>query len=185
MSAKWAEKLTRWRPYESEDRIYDLSHVHPFRYTLTLAAMPNHAAREVEVRIGFSSHTFTVGCEPPDVAHLHYSRPNDPRKFCPERYELSKRLQDIMRNLEHRKCFFTNYKNYFVVELPETLAAGFEYWVFFDVRNVGERDAVLIFVESAYVGDATKTPYRSRREKVGFKVLVNKALQNQRPKPPP
>ncbi len=185
MSANWAEKLTRWRPHESEDRVYDLSHVHPFRYSLTLAAMPNHPAREVEVRVGFSAHTFTVGCQPPEVAHPHYSRPQDPRKFCPVRYELSRQLPDIMRNLEQRKCFFTNYKNYFVVEMPDALPRGLEYWVFFDVRHAGERGAVLIFVESAYAGDATKTPYRSRREKVGFKVLVNKALQGERPKPPP
>src|SRR5262245_36290407 len=124
MSAKWAEKLTRWRPYTIEGRTYDLSHVHPFRYLLRLAETPNHSGREVEIRVGFSAHTFTIGCHAGDVPHEHYSRPNDPRSFCPKRYELSKRLPDLVRSLEKRKCFFTNHKNYFVVDLPEALAAG-------------------------------------------------------------
>ena len=39
-----------------------------------------------------------------------------------------------------RKCFFTDRNNYFVVELPAALPAGFEYWIFFDVRGVAEPD---------------------------------------------
>src|SRR5687768_17330945 len=126
MTAKWAERLTRWPAHIAEDRVYDLSHVHPLRYTLSLAAMPGHTARDVEVSVAFSSHTFTVGCQAGDTPHEQYSRLNDPRRFCLERYELSKRLPDLARNMEKRNCFFTNRKNYFIVELREVLPAGFE-----------------------------------------------------------
>ena len=81
-----------------------------------------------------------------DPDHHYSTGPRDLRKFCPDRYELSKRLPDFVRELDGRKCFFADRYNYFIVELPETLPAGFEYWVFFDVRSVDEPDAVLLFI---------------------------------------
>jgi hypothetical protein len=98
--------------------------------------------------------TFTRGCSIAEDPDYHYSTaPRDLRKFCPNRYELSKMLPDVVRSLDGRKCFFTERNNYFVVELPEPLPAGFEYWIFFDVRGVAEPDAVLLFIQSAYAGD--------------------------------
>ncbi len=72
------------------------------------------------------------------------------------------------------------------MELPGELVLGEEYWVFFDVRPTGDADAVLLFVQSAYVAIAgSKEPRGRSKKKVGFNVLVSKALQGQRPKPPP
>jgi hypothetical protein len=94
-------------------------------------------------------------------------------------------LPDVVRTLDGRKCFFTDRNNYFVVELPAELPAGFEYWIFFDVRGVAEPDAVLLFIQSAYAGDTRKSPYSRRREKVRFRMLVSKALEGQRARRPP
>jgi hypothetical protein len=94
-------------------------------------------------------------------------------------------LPDLALNLEGRKCFFTDRNNYFVVELPEAVPSGFEYWVFFDVRGVPDPDAVLLFIQSAYTGDAVKTPRGRKAGKVGFRVLVSKALDGRRAKRPP
>jgi hypothetical protein len=186
MSAKWARTLPRWPAHEAAGQTYDLSHLHPIRYPLLLPAHPNHRAQEVEVRVGFSAHTFTTGCliaEDPDTQYS--TGPRDLRKFCPERYELSKTLPDVVRKLDGRKCFFADRHNYFVVELPGALPAGFEYWVFFDVRGVDDPGAVLLFVQSAYVGDSKMSPRGRKGEKVGFRVLVNKALEGRRATRPP
>jgi hypothetical protein len=78
--------------------------------------------------------------------------------FCPDRYELSKMLPDVVRSLDGRKCLFTDRNNYFVLELPDPLPAGFEYWIFFDVRGVAEPDAVPLFIQSAYASDTRKSP---------------------------
>ncbi len=186
MSARWASKLPRWPPHNVAGRIYDLAHLHPFRYTLLLAERPGQPAREVEVRVAFSAHAFTTGCLITEDPDHHYSTgPRDLRKFCPARYELSKRLPDVVRKLDGRKCFFADRDNYFIVELPGTLPAGFEYWVFFDVRGVDDPDAVLLFIQSAYVGDSRRSPSGRKGEKVGFKVLVSKALAKLRAKRPP
>ena len=62
MRAKWANTFPRWPPHSIEGRTYELSHLHPFRYPLLLPERPNQAAREVEIRVAFSAHTFTRGC---------------------------------------------------------------------------------------------------------------------------
>ena len=92
---------------------------------------------------------------------------------------------DLARGLEQRKCFFTDRNNYFVIELPDALPAGFQYWVFFDVRGISDPDAVLLFIQSAYAREAKMTPRGRKAEKVGFRVLVSKALDGRRAKRPP
>jgi hypothetical protein len=186
MRAKWANTFPRWPPHSIEGRTYELSHLHPFRYPLLLPERPNQAAREVEIRVAFSAHTFTRGCSIAERPDYHYSTgPRDLRRFCRDRYEFSKILPDVVRSLDGRKCFFTDRNNYFVVELPEALPTGFEYWIFFDVRGIAEPDAVLLFIQSAYAGDTRKSPYSRRREKVRFRMLVSKALEGRRSKRPP
>jgi hypothetical protein len=81
----------------------------------------------------------------------------------------------------NKNCFYAGKENYMIVEAPN----GKEYWVFFDVRPVGEPNAVLLFVQSAYPPYGTLVPSGRRRKKVGFKVLVNLALRGTRPTPPP
>lgn len=131
----------------------------------------------------FSSHTFTKGCtraEGPDAA---YSTETDLRQFSLERYDLSKSLPDIVRHMEHRKCFFTRRENYFVFE-TEGIPKGSEYRVFFDVRKVAFR-TVLLWIQSAYVGTSNDPPSGRRRKKIGFRVLVRHAIEHNRPNPPP
>jgi hypothetical protein len=108
MRAKWANTFPRWPPHRIEGRTYELSHLHPFRYPLLLPERPNHAAREVEIRVAFSAHTFTSSCLMGECPDYQYSTgPKDLRKFCPTRYEFSKVLPDVVRSLDGRKCFFT------------------------------------------------------------------------------
>ena len=94
-----------------------------------------------------------------DEAHGPYSAKSDPRKFDHERYELSKLLEDIIRNIGNRGCFFTEYENFFIVEH--------------------------FVVQSAYVGKRVKLPGGIRKKKVTFRTLVTKALAGARPKRPP
>jgi hypothetical protein len=186
MSMKWAAGLPYWAPYAAAELLYDVSHLNPFRFHLQLQAHGERPARAVEIRVGFSAHTFTIGCTEAEGPHRQYSRgAHDLRRFCPERYGLSKLLPDVIRSLPTRKCFFAKQNNFFVVEIPEAIPADSEYWVFFDVRRADEIGAVTLHVQSAYLGDKAKPPAGRRAKKVGFAVLVSKALAGQKPVPPP
>src|SRR6185312_16282492 len=184
MTASWRRIFTRWGPHKDGETIYDLSHLHPLRYTLSLEQTANNAARDVEVRVGFSSHTFTESCENHE-AHDAYSPPNDPRRFSVDRYELSKRIPNVIRNLKGRDVLFGNQDNYLVVELPGVIPPGTEYWVFFDLRPVRDSpqsapSGVLLFVQSAYVGNMQRPPYGPKPKRIGFSALVGLTLQGRK-----
>ena len=180
-------KFTRWWPHKHEGSSYPLTHLHPFRFSMELRATEIYAARAVEIRVGFSCHTFTRGPIGGDGDLQPYlAREGEVRMFCHERYPLSKSLPDIIRNLPTRKCHFAGRENYFVVQNHPLLAAGEEYRVFFDVRHGGVTNVALLFVQSAYPAILEKgSPHGARRKTVGFRVLVSHALRNTKPSPPP
>jgi len=96
MRAKWANTFPRWPPHSIEGRTYELSHLHPFRYPLLLPERPNQAAREVEIRVAFSAHTFTRGCSIAERPDYHYSTgPRDP--------EVLPRPLRILKNITGRR----------------------------------------------------------------------------------
>jgi hypothetical protein len=187
VSSAWASKLTRWWDHSHNGVPHSLGHVHPFRFGIELLATDKYPAKTVEIRVGFSCHTFTRELDGGDTGVQPYlTRGSEMRMFCPDRYALSKLLPDIVRTLPTRKCYFAKQQNYFVVELPQQLPQGEEYRVFFDVRHIGEADAVLLYVQSAYSArQGIGGPRGIRAKKVGFRVLVNLALRNQRPMPAP
>ncbi len=146
----------------------------------------DHQPLTVEIRVAFESHTFTVGCLMAEYPHFQYSGgQHDLRRFCPTRYKLSKLLPEVIRNLRTRRCYFALRNNFFVVEFPHDLPPDREYRVFFDVRPTQDRGAVMLRVQSAYVGDKANPPAGRTAKKIGFAVLVMKALARQRPKPAP
>lgn len=176
MSAKWADGLARWQPHYGEDgQVYSFAHLHPHRFTLKFAARPGYPARDVEIRVGYSSHPFTTRCPDGGTPHARYSKPHDPRVFCLERYRLSFELPKIIESIETHRCYATDYRNYFIVDTFDLLPANTEYWAFFNAKKV-ETDAMRLFVESAYPGNPSKSPRGLRRESLVFRALVGKTL---------
>jgi hypothetical protein len=186
VSSSWARRLTRWWDHEHQGVRHSLAHLHPFRFITALPQSDKYLPRTVEIRVGFSCHTFTRERASGDSGATPYlARDTEIRMFCPDRHALSKLLPDIVRSLPSRDCFYAKQQNYFVVELPNTLPPGEEYRVFFNVRKVDVPDAVLVFVQSAYAAGRGIAPSGITRKKVGFRVLLNLALQGRRPVPPP
>jgi hypothetical protein len=182
VSVSWIFK--RW-PSHTDDAgaVHDLSHVHPFQYTLNLEETPTRPARAIPIHVGFSSHTFTTRCDVAD-AHGVYSAPNDPRRFCPDRYGHSKRLPGIVKALKGRNCFFNQSRpNWLVVEIGG-VPQGFEYWVFFHLLPANRKgqpaSAAILLVESAFVGNVTRPPYGDKPKVIGFNALVLLALQGRK-----
>jgi hypothetical protein len=84
-----------------------------------------------------------------------------------------------------RRCYFALRNNFFVAEMQHGLPSDSEYRVFFDVRPTNDIDAVVLYFQSAYVGARSKRPAGRLTKKIGFSVLVGKALERRRPKLPP
>jgi hypothetical protein len=183
MSSNWAHGLTRWPPYVHESGTCDLSHLYPTRFTLSFSARAGYAARDVEIRVGYSSHVFTTRCGYREQPHAAYSKAHDARVFCTTRYRLSFTLPALVSNLGNRRCYATRHKNHFIVNALEGLPSGMEYWVFFNLRKTNKPDALRLFVESAYPGETTQAPYGRKRESILFRALVSKTLDITRQEP--
>lgn len=92
-----------------------------------------------------------------------------------ERYQLSLQLPKIIESIDTRRCYATNFRNYFIVDTLGLLPADSEYRVFFNTRKA-EPNAMRLFVESAYRANPFKMPPGSRRESLMFRALVGKTL---------
>jgi hypothetical protein len=182
--AGWSYRY--WEPHtDANNVVYDLSHVHPLKYNLRLEATAKYEARNVPISVSFSSHTFTKSCAEADC-HPQYSPPDDPRVFCSIRYELSKRLPELVTTLAGRHCYLHKHRdnNYIVVELAG-LPPGSEYWIFFRLLPAGADrtapSAVLVMVDSAFPGDPARAPYMPKPRKYVFNALIGMVLRNTRP----
>lgn len=187
MSSAWvrASGFTRWWDHDYGGVQCSLAHLHPFKLITTLSATEAYPARTIELRVGFSCHVFTrAGASGDAGAKAYLTEASEPRMFCPDRHALSALLPDIVRGLPRRNdCFYAKHQNYFVVEVPGRLPANEEYRVFFNVRKADVPETVRVFVESAYTARKGSGPNSIAGKKVGFRVILNLALQNKRPVP--
>jgi len=104
------------------------------------------------VEVIFSLHCFThklpLGTYDRD---LTYSDARETRLFDFERYELSKRLPEIIETLAQRKCFHTGYGNFVTVEVVREDGTSVNYHVFFTVSKSDRKKRVNLYIQSAYV----------------------------------
>jgi hypothetical protein len=180
MGVYWAAGLMRWRPHESRrGEIYALSHLHPFRFTVTYEAYKGMPPRTVAIHVGFSMHVFTCrldsAVDDPEI----YRDEREERAFDHERYLLSRNLRSIITGLEKRRCFYAKNKNFVTVEL-DGMPGNREYRVFFSVRKK-DGSAVELVVQSAYPADAGQRTEGLLRKPVGFRVIVMETLRCREP----
>jgi len=117
-------------------------------------AKDNRAAAVFKVDIEFSFHCFTsrlleVEFDP----KLKYSDAREVRVFNFERYELSKRLPDIVRSLATRKCLHTGRGNFVTVEVVGDDGQARKYLVFFEPSKSERKGRLNLYIQSAYVGE--------------------------------
>ena len=105
----------QWKPFQFCGKIYDLAHLHPRSVTYEQPATGNAPARVYRVDVIFGLHCFTRGRDL-DVTRenaLLYRDDRETRVFDFVRYELSKRLPEIVEGLAQRKCYHTGRGNFF------------------------------------------------------------------------
>ena len=170
----------QWKPFQFCGKIYDLAHLHPRSVTYVQAAKGATPARVYRVDVIFGLHCFTRGRDL-DVTRenaLLYRDDRETRVFDFVRYELSKRLPEIVEGLAQRKCYHTGRGNFFSVEIVREDGQVVEYDVFFVASRSSVKGKINLFVQSAYVRDANHASSPPVKKPIGFFVILFNTLNN-------
>ena len=156
--------MERFRNKTINGRVYDLSHLDPFAFSVT------HEETERIVRVTFGDHVFTEAHDPdrhtPDL--IYSRRPGGWRAFNERRWELSRELPELFRTLGGQAVYQGEGPNFFF------LRGQAPYVVFFQVRQSDREEAdVHVIVRSAY----EKESMTRRARPVRFSRLVDAAAR--------
>lgn len=170
--------MTYWKPLQIGNNTYDISHLEPFSFQL----LPTHSSELALIVVKFNDHCFTEAFNPEKHNSIcisnRYSH-HEKRGFCIDRYNLSKRLPDLIRNLDGKRISQTRFGDLVRVELEN----GNSYGIFFNLRRIGPKSCDL-FVMSAYPFD-TKYKMVAATGEMKFNVAVALILAGKRPRFPP
>lgn len=184
MGVNWNAGNVRWTPYtDPQGKSFPLNHLHPFRFDYCIPATDSNKELSASIQVGFSMHCFTRGRVEGDDPALLYRDDREVRTFDHNRYELSKKLKELVQALDQRTCLHAKQDNYMVIDLENTQKVTVRYGVFFNLKKVGRsngRPELLLVVQSTY----ELTPGKSlpKSEKIGFKVLVRHVINGTTPK---
>lgn len=177
----------KWQSFVYNDKEYDLSHLHPFEWVCKQAANKDKPEREYHFDVVFSLHCFTKSHgndEPAAAASLCYSDTRETRQFCFYRYELSKKLPDIIKSLHERKCLHTGHGNYFTIELVDENNEKRHYEVYFTVTRSSKKGRMTLYVNSAYARDEAhgRSPIRRpiRFYVIAYNTQIGKKIKIQK-----
>jgi hypothetical protein len=172
--------MIKWQPFLYNKNTYDLSHLHPFQMTITQDASNKKPERKYLIQVFFSLHCFTSsikGHENID-ADLLYKDNREVRLFDFKRYELSKLLNKIIREIALKKCFHTGHGNYFIVEVVNETQESIRYEIYFTLSKGKKK--LNLFIQSAYSRDSTHKSSQKKCKPIKFTVLAFNTQANRK-----
>jgi hypothetical protein len=175
-----------WKSIQIDGVLYDLAHLHPKTLTYKQPPKNDQPERTFTVDVFFGLHCFTKGITPgiafaPNYA---YSDARETRIFDISRFDLSKRLPELVEKLAGSKCYHTGHGNFFTIEIIENGEEPLQYEVYFTLTRSARRGVLNLRVESAYIRDREHQTKHNKKSISFFVLLFN--TQNNRPiKPPP
>jgi len=173
--------MVYWRPFEYEGKVYDLSHLHPLEELIYIQPQKGDKPERIYIYDTiFSLHCFTRSQKNDETTdnNLLYSDRRETRIFDFHRYELSKKLPDIIRELGQRKCFHTGTKrNFFTVDIQSQNGNVVKYEIYFKVsRSKKHKDRLTVFIESAYTRDESRRSNQPKKKPIAFSVIAHNTL---------
>lgn len=175
----------KWNKFEYNGNIYELSHLDPFEWFLEWPKEDKRSVRKYQFNILFSMHCFTkrvLASESTDSALL-YKGPTEARLFCFERYELSKQLPKIIRNINNKSCWHTQHGSFFTIEIQDKSGIKHDYEIYFDVYK-SSKNWLTLMVKSAYIRDAQYAIGQPKKRKVRFSVIARTRFERKELRPP-
>ena len=162
-----------WRHINFQGQHYDLSHLKDFHFEVVRPQSDDEKGWSIPIHVSFSWHCYTRTPHTGETLPI-LSDGREERCFCPERFEHSKRLPDIIKGLSERRVFQTGKGNYLTIEIMDSNGTVFDYEIYFRVRKQGKKQPLRLFVESAYlrVPLAKSIQQKRKRQPVRFRVIV-------------
>jgi len=158
-----------------EDKEVELGHLDP----MFMECPCDKIRRDLAIRVKFANHCYTEGFD----ATRHnrdqiclWDAPDRGRVFCPERYELSHNLPEILLGIHTKKVYQTSEQRNYVYAVPLELDSQ-RYEIYFMLQRAlaedrEERRADLrLTVESAYPAAGAATNLPKTCGKIGFVTL--------------
>ncbi len=173
--------MIKWTPFTFDGESYDLTHLHPVRLECKQEANKGKPERIYKFQVIFSLHCFTTKKLGDEDSRLFYRDNRECRVFCFDRYQLSKRLPEIIKDIFGRKCYHTGYSNYFTIEILNQKGVKVEYQVYFTVTKCSKVKGTLnLYIQSAYLN--TKNIKAKKSKPIKFRVIayntqVNRAIK--------
>lgn len=144
--------MVSWNAFVYNGTKYDLSHLHPSQIKFIQPGNATKPARIYDVEVAYSLHCFTKGYDSAEPL-LTYADVREKRTFDFVRYELSKKLPEIISGLGKRKCLHSGKGNFFVIETITPNGDKKDYEIYFDVMKSKTPGFVYLYVQSAYIRD--------------------------------
>lgn len=155
-----------------------LSHLEPFEFQ----CLPRGYVQPIVLNVRFNDHCFTTGFDPTkhdplDILPTLLVTKTEKRVFCPDRYNLSFQLPELIKAFCGKRIASTRDGNLVRVESPD----GQSYAIFFTMRKQSAT-RVNLFVVSAYpIGPGKKVAYTGEMK---FDIALAKILRGEKAKFP-
>lgn len=167
---------------------YDLSHFQPWSTKIIIPEKDHHPELALKIEFLFSNHCYTEGLkdhEPDSVPLLKDPRGNR-RRFCPNRYEHSLMLRDILQDISKYKCLFTGRDNWLLIEVKNEKGELLNYHVYLSIKPHHSNGGLFIRVVSAYIKDKgnNKPKRKGRHDRISFCILARKVINGEPVKRP-
>lgn len=171
-----------WNPHQAGEAPYDLGHLHPHQFEHVVAAKGQNPERRFQLQVSYGLHCFTRkphdGEQVPPSAW--YADNRERRVFCPERWELSKQLPEIISTLGKRNCLHTQGEEFVTLKVT-WWGREFDYAVFFTVSKARKSRADLnLFVNSAH----ERHNALKHKKPIRFSIILMNTMKGKPIKPP-
>lgn len=170
----------KWPSFTQGSYIYDLSHLHPQTFRFERPADGNKVAERYTVDVVFSAHCFTRDPRPGESydRNLIYQGSGELRIFDSRRYNLSKLLPAIIRDLPNKKIRQNGAHKFFTIDVILEDGKSVEYDIFFKVKKAERRGCLEMILESAFVRDPSYDSTRPAGRPIRFWIILHNTLNN-------
>jgi hypothetical protein len=167
-------------PLELGGELFEFTHLEPFQ----MVVPSERARKDLQVHVRYTNHSFSRGLydgESVDEEDVFPDQHGKPRKFCPDRFELSLDLPEYIADLNNPKAKVKQTaaeRNWvYVVQLDSPKGP---YYVFFEIKVAPKNtpDDLHMIVESGYqLTEGFDKP--QTRGRISFQLLCGKVYRRE------